>query len=112
MKRTLLASAATILFAGSALAQARPSFAGKWVIIPDTAQVQLQGISPGGAEMGGLASEATITQDEKTLTIKRATPNMGEFVSTFNLDGTETYSSVNVGGQQIPLTMKTRWENK
>ena len=36
---------------------------------------------------------------------------MGEFKSVFNLDGTETYASVDVGGQQIPLTMKTRWEN-
>ena len=110
MKRTLLASAAVVLFAGTAFAQAKPNFTGKWTLIPDTASVQLQGVSPGGAEMGGLASEATITQDEKTLTVKRATPNMGDFTSIFNLDGTETYASVNVQGQAVPLTMKTRWE--
>ena len=112
MKRTLLASAAAIVFAGSAMAQAKPNFAGKWVLIPDTATVQLQGISAGGAEMGGLASEATIVQDDKTIKITRDTPTMGTFVSIFNLDGTETYASVNVQGQQIPLTMKTRWEDK
>lgn len=112
MRRTLLAiPAAAVLLASSALAQAKPNFSGKWTILPDTAAIPA-GISPGGAEMGGLASEATITQDEKTLTIKRATPNMGEFTSIFNLDGSETYSSVNVGGQQIPLTMKTRWDGK
>jgi hypothetical protein len=109
---SLLTSAAVVLFAGTALAQAKPNFSGKWTILPDSAPVQLQGISPGGAEMGGLASEATIVQDDKTITITRATPNMGEFKSIFNLDGTETYSSVNVGGQAIPLTMKTRWEDK
>ena len=111
MRRTsLLTSAALVLFAGTALAQTKPNFSGKWTLIPDSATVQLQGISPGGGEMGGLSNEATIAQDEKTLTIKRMTPTMGEFTSVFNLDGTETYASVNVQGQAIPLTMKTRWE--
>jgi hypothetical protein len=111
MKRTLLASAAAVLFAGTALAQAKPNFSGKWTILPDSGAVQQQGISPGGGEMGGLGSEATITQDEKTLTVKRMTPNMGELTSVFNLDGSETYSTVNVQGNQIPLTLKTRWDN-
>lgn len=112
MRRTsLLMSAAAVLFAStSALAQAKPNFSGKWTIIPDTAQVQLQGISAGGPEMGGLGAEGKIEMTDKTLTVTRPTPNMGEFTSIFNLDGTETYSSVNVGGQQIPLTMKTRWD--
>ena len=112
MKRTLLASAAAIaIVSSSALAQAHPSFAGKWTILPDTAVV-LQGMSPGGGEAGGLGGEATITQDDKTLTVKRMTPTMGELTSVFNLDGTETYATVNVQGQSIPLTMKTRWEGK
>jgi hypothetical protein len=108
---SLFTSAALLLFAGTALAQAKPNFSGKWTIIPDSASVQLQGISPGGGEMGGLSTEATIVQDEKTLTVTRMTPTMGEMKSVFNLDGTETYASVNVQGQAIPLTMKTRWEN-
>ena len=112
MRRTLLAlPAAAVLFAGSAFAQAKPNFAGKWTILPDSAAVQMQGMSPGAPEMGGLGGEATIVQDEKTLTVTRMTPNMGEFKSIFNLDGSETYSTVNVQGQQIPLTLKTRWEN-
>jgi hypothetical protein len=109
---SILSSAALVLFAGTALAQAKPNFSGKWTLLPDTAAVQLQGISAGGGEMGGLSSEATIVQDDKTITITRMTPTMGEFKSVFNLDGTETYSTVNVQGQQIPLTMKTRWEDK
>ncbi|HET9425458.1 MAG TPA: hypothetical protein VFO55_08810 [Gemmatimonadaceae bacterium] len=112
MRRTsfLVSAAALIFTAGTALAQARPNFSGKWTLVPDSAQVQLQGVSPGGGEMGGLSDVATIEQNDKTLTVTRATPNMGEFKSVFNLDGTETYSSVNVNGQAIPLTMKTRWE--
>jgi hypothetical protein len=112
MRRTsLLTSAAALLFAAASLqAQAKPNFAGKWTLIPDTAQVQLQGISPGGGEMGGLSTDAVIEQTDKTLTVRRTTPNLGEFVSVFNLDGTETYASVNLQGQAIPLTMKTRWE--
>jgi hypothetical protein len=101
---SILSSAALVLFAGTALAQAKPNFSGKWTLLPDTAAVQLQGISAGGGEMGGLSSEATIVQDDKTITITRMTPTMGEFKSVFNLDGTETYSTVNVQGQQIPLT--------
>lgn len=111
MRRTsLLMSAAALLFAGTAFAQAKPNFSGKWIILPDTASVQLQGVSAGGGEMGGLGTEATVTQDDKTITITRMTPNMGEFKSVLNLDGTETYGAVNVNGQQIPLTYKTRWE--
>jgi hypothetical protein len=112
MKRaSLFASAAMVLFASTALAQAKPNFSGKWTLVPDSSSVVLQGMTPGGGEFGGLSGEATIAQDDKTITITRPTPNMGEFKSVFNLDGTETYASVNVGGQQIPLTMKARWEN-
>jgi hypothetical protein len=110
MRISLLSAATIVLVSGSALAQAKPNFTGKWTLLPDSAAVQLQGISPGGGEMGGLSDVATITQDDKTLTIKRATPNMGEFTSVFNLDGTETYANVNVQGQAIPLTMKARWD--
>jgi hypothetical protein len=110
MKRTLLASAAAVLFAGTALAQAKPNFSGKWTILPDSAAVAVPGMSAGAPEMGGLGGEATIVQDDKTLSVTRATPNMGEFKSVFNLDGTETYANVNVQGQQIPLTLKSRWD--
>lgn len=111
MRRTsLLMSAAAMLFASNALAQAKPNFSGKWTILPDTAQVQLQGVTAGGGEMGGLSQEAKIVMDAKTLNVTRTTPNMGEITSVFNLDGTETYGTVNVQGQQIPLTFKARWE--
>ena len=112
MRRISFASAVmAVAFAGStAMAQAKPNFAGKWVLIPDTASTF--GMSAGGGEAGGLSSEATIVMDDKTMTVTRMTPTMGEMKSVFNLDGTETYSQVNVQGQQIPLTMKTRWDGK
>src|SRR4051812_8956846 len=103
MRRISFASAAmAVVFAAStATAQTKPNFSGKWVIIPDTASTF--GLSAGGGEMGGLSNEATITMDDKTITITRMTPTMGEMKSIMNLDGTETYSQVNVQGQQIPL---------
>ena len=121
MRRTPFMSAAALLFIGTtALAQAQapaaatpakqPNFSGKWTILPDTSPVRLQGMSPGGGDMGGLAEEAVIVQDDKTIKITRATPNMGEFTSIFNLDGTETFSTVTVQGQAIPLTLKSRWD--
>ncbi len=110
-RMSFVSAAAAVVFAAStAMAQAKPNFAGKWTIIPDTASTF--GMSPGGGEAGGLSNEATITMDDKTMTVTRMTPTMGEMKSVFNLDGTETYSQVNVQGQQIPLTMKTRWDGK
>jgi hypothetical protein len=104
-----LASAAALLFASSAaIAQAKPNFAGKWTILPDTT-TQMQGISRGGGEMGGLGTEATISQTDKSVTVTRNGP-LGEVTSVFNFDGSETYSSVTVQGQAIPLTLKARWD--
>src|SRR3954471_16683819 len=112
MRRISFASAVmAVAFAGSTgMAQVQTNFSGKWVLIPDTASTF--GLSAGGGEAGGLSNEATISMDDKTITITRMTPTMGEMKSVMNLDGTETYSQVNVQGQQIPLTMKTRWDGK
>jgi hypothetical protein len=112
MRRThfFLSTAAALLITSTALAQAKPSFAGKWTILPDSGSVQQQGMARGGGTMGGLGEEAVITQDDKVLTITRNTANAGELKTSFNLDGTETYTSVAVQSGSIPLTLKSRWD--
>lgn len=107
----LMSAAALLVASSTAFAQAKPNFSGKWTILPDSAPVQLQGVSRGGGEMGGLGELAVIVQDDKTLTVTRNGP-LGELKSVFNLDGTETYGSVTVQGTAIPLTFKSRWDDK
>src|SRR5436853_219463 len=112
MRRLTVFSLAALLFAGStALAQTKPSFAGKWTIIPDTgASAQQQGMPRGGAAMGGLAEEALITQDDSLLTISRQL-TVGPVKSVFNLKGTETRQSLAIGnGNMVDLTLKAKWE--
>lgn len=111
MRRSVLFSstAALLLVSSSAFAQAKPNFAGKWTILPDSG-AQQQGMPRGGAAMGGLGEEATITQDDKTFTVSRQGPN-GLLSTTFSLDGSEGHQSIDVGnGNMIDLALVARWD--
>jgi hypothetical protein len=109
MRRTSLSVAGLLLIAGSAFAQSKPNFAGKWVILPDSA-VQQQGIARGGAAMGGLSEEAIIEQDDKSLSISRNLA-FGPTKTLFSLDGSETRQSLDIGnGNMVDLTMTAKWD--
>ncbi len=112
MRRTsLLPLAALLVFGGNAFAQAKPNFSGKWTILPDSAaSAQQQGMPRGGAAMGGLSEEAIIAQDDKTISIAREL-TVGPMKSVFNLDGSETHQSLDVGnGNIVDLTLKSKWD--
>jgi hypothetical protein len=112
MRRTSLLSIAALSLIGStASAQAKPNFGGKWTILPDSsASAQQQGVPRGGAAMGGLSEAATITQDDKTISIAREL-TVGPMTSVFNLDGSETRQSLDIGnGNVVDLTLKSKWE--
>jgi len=112
MRRTrLLPIAALSLVGSTAFAQAKPNFSGKWAILPDSsASAQQQGVPRGGAAMGGLSEAATITQDDKTISIAREL-TVGPMTSVFNLDGSETHQSLDIGnGNVVDLTLKSKWE--
>ena len=91
---------AVILFTAAASAQT-PNFTGKWTLVPDPAAT--------GGFGGGLGQEATITQDAASITIKRTT-QMGEFTSTYKLDGSESKNTLNVQGNAIEQISKTKWD--
>ena len=91
---------AVIVFASIASAQT-PNFAGKWTLVPDPAAT--------GGFGGGLGQEATITQDAGTLTVKRTT-QMGEFTSTYKLDGSESKNTLTIQGNAIEQLSKTKWD--
>jgi hypothetical protein len=82
------------------LAQAPPSFAGSWTVVPDPAVA-------GG--FGGLGQSAVIKQDATSLTITRTT-QMGEFTSIYKLDGSESKNTLTIQGNAIEQVSKTKWD--
>ena len=105
----LLGAAAVVLWATSAFAQAKPSFAGTWV-----REAPAGGGGGGGGRGGGggWGMEPTITQDATTLTVKwsQAGRDGGaptENTRTYKLDGSESKNAAGRGGEQIS---KAAWE--
>jgi hypothetical protein len=95
----LTAALGAILLATVASAQT-PNFTGKWTLVPDPA-------ATGG--FGGLGQEATISQDASSITIKRTT-QMGEFTTTYKLDGSDSKNTLHFQGNAIEQVSKTRWD--
>lgn len=107
MKHAVTAMAAVLaLVMTTVLAQTPPSFAGKWTLVVDPNAAP----AGGGRGMGGaLGQSATIVQDAMTLTITRTTP-MGEFTSTYKLDGTESKNTMNMQGNAIDQISTAKWD--
>jgi hypothetical protein len=111
MRRSSSLIATALVFVGAtAFAQAKPNFTGKWAVMADTGSLATQqGNARGAADYGGLGDAGEIVMDAKTLTITR--PSQIVPKSVFNLDGTETRGSVDIGGGQMAdLVLKARWE--
>ena len=89
----LLALAA---FSAVAAAQDKPTFAGTWKLT-DPAQPEM--FTP---------SQLVITQNATELTIT-STGQMGEFKTTFKLDGTPGRSPLDFNGQTIDRQTKATW---
>jgi hypothetical protein len=105
---TLMLSAAALVFAAADVsAQAKPSFAGKWAQVVDPNAAPPTGRGRGG--MMGLGTAATITQDEKTLTLVRTT-QAGEMKSVYNLDGSDSKNTLAMGANSIETVSKAKWE--
>ena len=101
-RRILTATLMAILASAAIAAQARPDFSGKWTLVPDPA-------AGGRGGFGGVGQSATITQDATSLTITRST-QMGEFTSTYRLDGSESRNTLNFQGNAIEQLSKTSWD--
>ncbi len=89
----VLGAACLLLGATELTAQAKPSFAGKWTLVPDPV---------GGARVGGPPAGFTIVQDAATMTLT----NADETKRIIRLDGTEFKS-----GLPVPEAVsKARWD--
>jgi len=113
MRRAIavLSAAAIVLSAVGLVAQAKPSFAGKWTMDPASAPAPPAGGGRGGRG-GGLGMELTISQDATTLTLEYMgggqAPAPVKLV--YKLDGTESKNMVTGRGGQTEQVAKAAWE--
>ena len=111
MKRIVSAvgAVALALVASTAFAQSKPSFAGKWTLVPDP-NAAAGGGGRGRGGFGGLGQEFTAAQDEKTLAVTTNNPQIGEIKSVYNLDGSESRNPLSFGGQTVERVSKVKWD--
>src|SRR5436190_18218506 len=102
MKRfmSVVAIALLVIAGASMSAKSKPSFAGKWTMVPDP-NAAAAGAGRGRGMGGGLGQEFTAAQDDKTLTVTSNNPQVGEVKSVYNLDGSESKNTMNFGGQSV-----------
>ena len=109
MKRIVTLIAALSVIAGSisiVSAQAKPSFAGKWTLVPDPNAPAGRGR---GGGFGGLGQAGTVEQNDKTITTV-STNQAGETKAIYNLDGTETKNPLNFNGNTVDRLSKAKWD--
>lgn len=99
MKR-MLALLALVVGTSPLFAQAKPNFSGHWTVIPDTTKTGMMGMT---------STDATIAQDEKTMTVTRMT-QMGEVKVVYNLDGSDSKNTVQMGPSAVDLVSKAKWD--
>ncbi|MDQ2667354.1 MAG: hypothetical protein M3Z05_15255 [Gemmatimonadota bacterium] len=100
----LLSIAALTMSVPSASAQAKPNFAAKWTVVADP-----NAPPPGVRGMRGLGQEATIMQNGSTLAVVRSGP-YGDIKSVYNLDGSDSKNTLNIGGNSIDQMSKAKWD--
>ena len=101
-----VAAILAVVIAGVAVsAQSKPSFAGKWTMVPES--VAAAGATGRGS---GLGQEFTAVQDDKTLTVTTNNPQLGELKTVYNLDGSESRNPINFGGQTVDRVSKVKWD--
>ena len=104
-KAAVLMGAFALIVGATNLSAQGKNLAGTWTVVPDPSAPAPTG--RGGGR--GLGQGATISQDAKTLTVTRTTPN-GEIKTVYNLDGTDSKNTLTMGGNSVEQTSKARWE--
>jgi hypothetical protein len=98
MKRALSALFVCVALLGAAAgAQEKPNFVGTWKLA-----------DPATADMF-TPSQITVAQDATLMTIT-TTGQMGEFKTTYNIDGTEGRSPLDFNGTTIDRMTKLAWD--
>lgn len=107
-RNALVVGALSLVFAATTAIAQGTNFAGSWTMVPDP---NAAGGGGGGGRGGGalLGQAATITQDDKMLTITRTTQN-GEVKMVYNLDGSDSKNMVMGRGGQTEQVSQAKWD--
>src|SRR5215831_18429778 len=98
MKRTLSMMLTLLIVAASAAAQDKPDFSGTWKLAGDAPDQ----FTP---------TQIVVAKDATQLTVT-ITGQMGEFKTTYKLDGTAGSSPLDFQGQSIDRTTQMTWNDK
>ncbi|MEO8482519.1 MAG: hypothetical protein ABI634_09940 [Acidobacteriota bacterium] len=120
MKRmtAMLSAVAVVILAAGLLAQAKPSFAGKWTMDAPAGGAAPTaapgpggggGFGGGGGGRGGFGMECTITQDATSLTVEY-TQGQNPVKLSYKLDGSESKNMMMGRGGQTEQVSKASWE--
>jgi len=111
----MLSTAAIVLTAVGVMAQAKPSFAGKWTRDMTASPMPAPG-GPGGGRGGfgggGLGNDLTITQDAATLTLEYMSGGQAPapVKLVYKLDGSESKNTITTGRGAQEQTAKAAWD--
>jgi hypothetical protein len=108
-RNAFIGSALSLLFAATTAVAQGTNFGGSWTMVPDPNAAGGGGGGGGGRGGALLGQAATITQDDKTLTITRTTQN-GEVKLVYNLDGSDSKNMVMGRGGQSEQVSKAKWD--
>ena len=109
MKRALMFATLSILtVASTAVAQSKPSFAGKWTLIPSSIAPEPNGNGVGGT--GGFGHDFTIAQDDKSLTVLSTYPTGDKSKAVYALDGSETKNAMTARGTTVERVSRAKWD--
>src|SRR6516225_4506071 len=97
MKRILSAIVTVLLMAGAASAQDKPDFTGTWKLVGDAPDQ----FTP---------TQIVVAKDATQL-IVTITGQMGEFRTTYKLDGTAGSSPLDFQGNSVDRTTKMTWND-
>jgi hypothetical protein len=114
--QSIVRATAVILLAAGVTAQTRPDFSGKWTQVADAPdEAGARGGRGGRGTMGsGWIGDITLTQDATTLTIEYqpyVRYDMQQPIKlVYQLDGTESRNTINIGRGPQELRSKAVWE--
>jgi hypothetical protein len=117
MKRmtAMLSAAAVVILTAGLIAQAHPSFAGKWAREAAAAPAgdqAAQGGRGGRGGRGGFGQAVTITQDTATITMEyeQGGQNPTPVKRVYKLDGSDSTNTMTFGGNSVDQVSKATWE--
>jgi hypothetical protein len=91
---------AVVIVPPLARAQAKADFSGTWTIVP------------GSGQSNGVGQKFMAVQTAKTITITNTLPVVGPTTTIYNLDGSPSTNTINIGPMSAQRVSTLRWEGR